>query len=70
MRIYAVGYIGSDDVGYIKGFTNKKDATKFKNQLKRDEDCKQIYEMDALDFPANKKGLIAALQWGAEMVYK
>jgi hypothetical protein len=70
MKIYAVGFIAGDGVGGIKTFSTKIEAEKWQKKHTKSEVMHQVFNVEELDFPTTKRGLMQALEWGSELVHK
>ena len=70
MKVYELFYISSGDVAIIEVFTSKAKFNKRPSDIKRNQEAKQIFDSEALDFESGTEGLITALECCAEMVFK
>lgn len=70
MKVYTVNYIDEEDKGKIEGFSSRAKAQARMKEILNEENPKFVDGLDMVDFPGNQSGLIMAIEWASQAVYK
>lgn len=71
MKIHISSYTGSDGIGGMIAASSKKQLAYKKSEImEREAYLEDPFFDRVIDIPINKKGLIAAIEYGAFHVYK
>jgi len=71
MKVYLVSYINTEG-GHLEAFSSKVKARHKEAELKRNHKGEefQLFDIEEKEFSISKKGILDALNYGADIVYK